>query len=59
MKSVKVFCLILILIISAAGCTKKENPLCEAAQGGDVEKIGILISEGADVNVKGEGIIKL
>jgi len=40
MKSVKVFCLILILIISAAGCTKKENPLCEAAQG-------------ADVNVKG------
>ena len=53
MKSVKVFCLILILIISAAGCTKKENPLCEAAQGGDIEKIGILISEGADVNVKG------
>ncbi len=49
----KVFCLISILIIFAAGCTKKENPLCEAAQGDDIEKIGILISEGADVNVKG------
>ena len=53
MKSMKVLCLIIILIISAAECTKKENPLCEAAQGSDIEKIGILISEGTDVNVKG------
>ncbi len=59
MKSMKVLYLIIILIISAAGCTKKENPLCEAVQGGDIEKIGILISEGADVNVKGQGMIKL
>ncbi len=53
MKSIRILCLILALILTAVGCTKKENPLCEAAQGGDIEKIRILISEGADVNVKG------
>ncbi|MBA7689646.1 hypothetical protein ES703_98154 [subsurface metagenome] len=43
-------------MLIVAGCRKKPTetitPLHQAAQAGDIDKVRILISEGADVNAK-------
>lgn len=56
MKSIRVLCLFLAFMLIVAGCRKKPTetitPLHQAAQAGDIDKVRILISEGADVNVK-------
>ena len=58
MKSIRVLCLFLAFMFIVAGCRKKRTgtitPLHQAAQAGDIDKVRILISEGADVNAKDE-----
>jgi ankyrin repeat protein len=56
MKSIRVLCLFLAFMLIVAGCRKKPTgtitPLHQAAQAGDIDKVRILISEGANVNAK-------
>ncbi len=56
MKSIRVLCLFLAFMLIVAGCRKKPTgtvtPLHQAVQAGDIDKVRILISEGADVNAR-------
>jgi len=55
MRPNRLFCMILALILLAVGCRKKSTTtqLHEAARKGNIEQVRSLISNGADVNVKG------
>ncbi len=61
MKSIKLFCLLLVLMFITVACENKLTKLPEptkslhkAAADGDIEQVKLLISKGADINAKDE-----
>ncbi len=56
MKTNRLFCLVLAVVLVAVGCRKKPTatttPLHQAARAGDIQHIQSLISGGGDVNAK-------